>query len=55
MKERRRLDWLMDKLVEFEEMKAGMRELTKMNLDLVRRVSRLEEAWEKRQVRQEER
>ena len=28
MKERRRLDRLMDKLVEFEEMKAGMWELT---------------------------
>ena len=50
MKERRRLDQLMDKLVEFEELKAGMQELTKMNLDLVRRVSRLEEAREKRQV-----
>ena len=49
-KERRRLDRLMDKLVEFEELKAGMRELTEMNLDLVRRVSRLEEAREKRRV-----
>ena len=45
----------MDKLVEFKEMKAGMRELTEMNLDLVHQVSRLEEAWEKRRVRQEER
>ena len=43
-KERRRLDRLMDKLVEFEE----------MNLDLVCRVSTLEEAQEKRQVHQEE-
>ena len=34
----------MDKLVEFEELKVGMRELTEMNLDLVRRMSRLEEA-----------
>ena len=53
-KERRRLDWLMDKLVEFEEMKVGMRELTEMYLDLVHRVLRLEEAWEKRRVRREE-
>ena len=43
-KERKRLDRLMDKLIEFEELKAGMRELTEMNLDLVRRVLRLEEA-----------
>ena len=49
-KERKRLDWLMNKLVEFEELKAGMRELTEMNLDLVCRVSRLEEAREKRRV-----
>ena len=42
-KERRRLEWLMDKLVEFEELKVGMWELTEMNLDLVCRVSRLEE------------
>ena len=54
MKERRHLDWLMDKLVEFEEMKAGMWELMEMNLNLVRQVSRLEEAWEKRRVCQEE-
>ena len=54
-KERRRLDQLMDKLVEFKEMKAGMWELTEMNLDLVHQVSRLEEAQEKRRVRQEER
>ena len=54
-KERRRLDRLMDKLVEFEELKAGMRELTEMNLDLVRRVSRLEEAREKRRVARKER
>ena len=53
MKERR-LDWLMDKLVEFEELKAGMRELTEMNLDLVHRVSRLEEAQEKRRVSRKE-
>ena len=54
-KERMRLDQLMDKLVEFEELKAGMRELMEMNLDLVRWVSRLEEAQEKRRVHQEER
>ena len=54
-KERRRLNRLMDKLVEFEEVKAGIWELTEMNLDLVRRVSRLEEAREKRRVRREER
>ena len=54
-KERKRLDRLMDKLVEFEELKAGMRELTEMNLDLVRRVSRLEEAREKRRVSRQER
>ena len=54
-KERRRLNRLMDKLVEFEEMKAGMRELTEMNLDLVHWVSRLEEAREKRRVCREER
>ena len=54
-KERRRLDRLMDKLVEFEELKAGMRELTEMNLDLVRQVSRLEEAREKRRVARKER
>ena len=54
-KERKRLDWLMDKLVEFEELKAGMRELTEMNLDLVCRVSRLEEAREKRWVSHKER
>ena len=53
-KERRRLDRLMDKLVEFEELKAGMRELTEMNLDLVRRVLRLEEAREKRWVARKE-
>ena len=53
-KERRRLDRLMDKLVEFEEMKAGMQELTEMNLDLVHRVSRLEEAWEERRVSRKE-
>ena len=53
-KEKRRLDWLMDKLVEFEEIKAGMWELTEMNLDLVCQVSRLEEAQEKRQVCWEE-
>ena len=50
MKERRRLDRLMDKLVEFEEMKVGMRELTEMNLDLVRWVLRLEEAQERRML-----
>ena len=55
MKERRRLNWLMDKLVEFEELKAGMRELTEMNLNLVHWVSRLEEAQEKRRVSQKER
>ena len=55
MKERRRLDRLMDKLVEFEELKAGMWELTEMNLGLVRRVSRLEEAREKRRVSRKER
>ena len=49
-KERKRLDRLMDKLVEFEELKMGMRELTEMNLDLVRRVLRLEEVREKRRV-----
>ena len=49
-KERRRLNRLMDKLVEFEEMKVGMWELTEMNLNLVCQVSRLEEAWEKRRV-----
>ena len=49
-KERRRLDRLMDKLVEFEELKAGMRELTEMNLDLVHQVLRLEEVREKRRV-----
>ena len=53
MKERRRLNRLMDKLVEFEELKAGMWELTEMNLNLVRQVSELEEAWEKRRVCQE--
>ena len=53
-KDRRCLDWLMDKLVEFEEMKVGMRELMEMNLNLVHRVSRLEEAREKRRVHQEE-
>ena len=42
----------MDKLVEFEEMKAGMME---MNFNLVCQVSRLEEAQEKRRVHQEER
>ena len=54
MKERRHLDCLMDKLVKFEEMKAGMRELTEMNLDLVHRVLRWEEAQEKRRVCWEE-
>ena len=54
MKERRRLDRLMDNLVEFEELKAGMWELMEMNLDLVRQVSRLEEAQEKRRVCWEE-
>ena len=54
MKERRRLDRLMDKLVEFEEMKVGMWELTEMNLDLVCQVLRLEEAREKRRVPQAE-
>ena len=54
MEGRRRLNHLMDKLVEFEELKAGMRELTEMNLDLVRQVSRLEEAREKRRVSQKE-
>ena len=54
IKERRHLDWLMDKLVEFKEMKVGMWELMEMNLDLVCQVSRLEEAWEKRRVHQEE-
>ena len=53
-KERRRLDHLVDKLVEFEEMKAGMRELMEMNLNLVCQVSRLEEAWEKQRVHREE-
>ena len=55
MKERRRLNRLMDKLVKFEELKAGMWELMEMNLDLVRQVSRLEEAQEKRRVHWEER
>ena len=55
MKERRRLDWLMDKLVESKEMKVGMRELMEMNLDLVCWVLRLEEAQEKRRVHWEER
>ena len=54
-KERRRLDRLMDKLVEFEELKAGMWELTEMNLDLVHRVLRLEEAREKRRMSRKER
>ena len=54
-KERRRLDRLMDKLVEFEELKSGMWELTEMNLDLVCWVSRLEEAREKRRVSRKER
>ena len=54
MKERRRLDQLMDKLVEFEELKVGMRELMEMNLNLVRQVSRLEEAREKRRVSRKE-
>ena len=54
MKERRRLNRLMDKLVEFEEMKVGIQVLTEMNLDLVRWVLRLEEAREKRQVHWEE-
>ena len=49
-KEQRRLDQLMDKLVEFEEMKAGMQELTEMNLNLVRQVSVLEEAQERRKT-----
>ena len=53
MKERR-LDQLMDKLVEFEELKVGMWELMEMNLDLVRRVSRLEEVREKRRVARKE-
>ena len=51
MKERRRLNRLMDMLVEFEEMKVGMWELMEMNLNLVHLVLRLEEAWEKRRVR----
>ena len=42
-------------LVEFEELKVGMRELTEMNLGLVCRVLRLEEAHEKRGVSQKER
>ena len=54
MKERRRLYQFMDKLVEFEEMEAGMQELMEMNLDLVHWVLRLEEAQEKRRVHQEE-
>ena len=54
-KERRHLDRLMDKLVAFEDMKAGMRELMEMNLDLVHWVLKLEEAWEKRRVCWEER
>ena len=53
-KERRRLNQLMDKLVEFEELKVGMQELTEMNLNLVRQVSRLEEAREKRRVSRKE-
>ena len=53
-KERRRLNQLMDKLVEFEELKLGMQELTEMNLDLVCWVLRLEEAQEKRSVHWED-
>ena len=53
-KVRRQLNHLMDWLAEFKEMKAGMQELAEMNLDLVCWVSRLEEAWEKRRVHQEE-
>ena len=44
----------MDKLVEFEELKLGMQELTEMNLDLVCWVLRLEEAQEKRSVHWED-
>ena len=50
MKERRCLDWLTDKLVEFEQMKVGIWELMEMNLDLVCQVGVLEEAREKRRV-----
>ena len=49
-KERRHLNHLMDKLVKFEEMKVGMQELIKMNLNLVHQVSVLEEALERRKV-----
>ena len=38
----------MDKLVEFEDMKVGMKELMEMNLDLVQCVRRLEAVKEKR-------
>ena len=54
MKERRRLDRLMDKLVEFKEMKDLMQELTEMNLDLVCWVGVLEEAQEGRKACQVE-
>ena len=50
MKERRRLDCLMDKLVKFKEMKDLMRELMEMNLDWVHQVRVLEEAWERRKL-----
>ena len=53
-KERRRLDRLMDKLVEFEEMKASMQELMEMNLDLVHQVGVLKEAQERRKARRAE-
>ena len=54
MKERRRLNCLMDKLVKFEEMKDSMWELTEMNLDLVCWVGVLEEAQEGRKACQVE-
>ena len=53
-KERRRLDCLMDKLVEFKEMKDLMGELMEMNLDLVHQVGVLEEARERRKLRRAE-
>lgn len=41
-KERTWIDWLVDKLIEFKDLKFNMKELTELNLDLQQRVCWLE-------------